>query len=139
VFELKFRQIALVTGALLIGLGSALGLKWWLPHQGQAAALPVSCQISTYNGWLNNGISTLIWPISGNTTPDTALISSPFGPRWQASQSRNDYHSGIDIASPLDTPVHVITDGVVSKVGWLSADSGLSIIPVWIYPPLICI
>ncbi len=70
---------------------------------------------------------SLIWPLSGSTTPDP-LISSPFGPRWQASQSRYDYHSGLDIVAPPDTPVHVITDGIVYKVGWLSPDSGLTVL-----------
>lgn len=77
---------------------------------------------------LNPSSETLIWPISGSTAPDTANISSPFGPRWQASQNRYDYHSGIDVAAPINTPVHVITDGLVTDVGWLSADSGLSVI-----------
>lgn len=70
----------------------------------------------------------LIWPLSGNATPDTARVSSPFGPRWQASQHRYDYHPGIDIAAPLDTPVHAVADGAVFKVGWLSQDAGLGVI-----------
>lgn len=72
--------------------------------------------------------NSLIWPISGSRQPDTDLISSPFGPRWQASEQRYDYHPGLDIVAPLDTPIHVITDGVVTEVGWLSPSSGLSVI-----------
>jgi hypothetical protein len=72
--------------------------------------------------------NSLIWPISGTINPDTDSVSSPFGPRWQASQSRYDYHAGLDIAAPLNTPVHVITNGVVTEVGWLSPDSGLTVI-----------
>ncbi|NOZ05185.1 MAG: peptidoglycan DD-metalloendopeptidase family protein [Chloroflexi bacterium] len=74
------------------------------------------------------GLDSLIWPISGSSTPDTPAISSPFGPRWQASQSRYDYHPGIDIAAPQDTPIHAITDGVVSELGWLSNSAGLAIV-----------
>ncbi len=74
------------------------------------------------------GLDSLIWPLSGSSTPDTASISSPFGPRWQASQSRYDYHPGIDIAAPQNAPVHVITDGVVSELGWLSNSAGLAIV-----------
>ncbi len=71
---------------------------------------------------------SLIWPLSGSATPDTS-ISSPFGPRWQASQGRYDYHPGIDIAAPCNTtPVHAITEGVVSEVGVLSGSSGLTVI-----------
>lgn len=80
--------------------------------------------------------STLIWPISGTSTPDTPSVSSPFGPRWQASQNRTDYHPGLDIAAPQGTPIHVITDGVVSKVGWLSTSSGLAVI---VYHPSLSI
>ncbi len=69
---------------------------------------------------------SLIWPLSGTSTPDTA--SSPFGPRWQASHSRYDYHPGMDLPAPQNTPVHVITDGVVSEVGWLSTSSGLAVV-----------
>jgi hypothetical protein len=77
---------------------------------------------------VSGGIATLIWPLSGSSTPDTASISSPFGPRWQASQSRYDYHPGIDIAAPQNAPVHVITDGTVSELGWLSNSAGLAIV-----------
>ena len=72
--------------------------------------------------------NSLVWPISGSSQPDTDAVSSPFGPRWQASQGRYDYHPGLDIAAPINTPVHVITDGVVTEVGWLSPDSGLTVI-----------
>ncbi len=75
---------------------------------------------------LGGGLPSLIWPLSGSATPDT--VSSPFGPRWQASQSRYDYHPGIDLPAPQNTPVHVITDGVVSEVGWLSPSAGLAVV-----------
>lgn len=67
-----------------------------------------------------------IWPLSGTVTPD--VVSSPFGPRWQASQERYDYHPGMDLPAPQNTPVHVITDGVVTEVGWLSASAGLGVV-----------
>jgi len=70
---------------------------------------------------------SLIWPLSGTTIPD-ATMSSPFGPRWQASQHRYDYHAGIDIAAPLDTPIHAIAGGTVFKAGWLSDDAGLGVV-----------
>jgi len=70
---------------------------------------------------------SLIWPLSGTTIPD-ATISSLFGPRWQASQHRYDYHAGIDIAAPAGTPIHTIAGGTVFKVGWLSDDAGLGVV-----------
>ncbi len=71
---------------------------------------------------------SLIWPLSGSITPDVISITSPFGPRWQASQGRYDYHSGLDIKADLGTPVHAVTNGLVSVIGYLSGDSGLSVI-----------
>jgi len=68
----------------------------------------------------------LVWPISGGAAAD--IISSPFGPRWQASRGHYEYHAGIDIPALQDTPAHVVADGVVYKVGWLSVDSGLAVI-----------
>ncbi len=72
--------------------------------------------------------ASVVWPLSGSTTPDTGQISSPFGPRWQASKGRYDYHSGLDIAAPQNTPVYAIADGTVAKVGWPTTDSGLTVI-----------
>jgi hypothetical protein len=73
-----------------------------------------------------------VWPLSGTATTDLSKLASPFGPRWQTSQNRYDYHPGIDIAAPLGTPVHAIEAGTVTFAGWLSDDSGNSII---IYHP----
>jgi parallel beta-helix repeat protein len=55
-----------------------------------------------------------IWPYC--TTEPTPL-SSPFGPRLMASQDyRYDFHRGVDLPAPLETPFYAITDGVVTKV-----------------------
>jgi hypothetical protein len=84
-------------------------------------------EVRAMQGPANN---SLIWPLSGSATPD--VVSSPFGPRSLFDQSGYDYHPGIDIAAPPDTPVHVITDGVVTEAGWLSESSGLV---VFVYHP----
>jgi hypothetical protein len=70
----------------------------------------------------------LIWPLSGSSAPDVISITSPFGPRWQASQNRYDYHSGLDIKAPLGAPVHAVASGTVEIVGFLSGDAGLSVV-----------
>lgn len=49
---------------------------------------------------------------------DTGWVSSPFGMRRDPFTGRNSYHSGIDIAAPRGTPVHVIAGGVVTEVAY---------------------
>jgi len=47
-----------------------------------------------------------IWPVQGR-------ISSPFGRRVDPVTGRSEYHSGIDIAVPIGSPVYAAEDGVV--------------------------
>lgn len=64
-----------------------------------------------------------VWPVSGTATPDLPF-SSTFGPRLKASESyRYDFHRGIDIPCPLNTPLHAIADGVIRING---SDPGYS-------------
>ncbi|MBI5674447.1 MAG: M23 family metallopeptidase [Nitrospirae bacterium] len=64
-----------------------------------------------------------IWPLSGTTTPDLPM-SSVFGPRLKASENFiYDFHRGIDIPTPLGTPVHAVADGVVRLAGNYSSYS----------------
>lgn len=58
-----------------------------------------------------------VWPTSGTSTRDFPL-SSTFGPRLKASEAcRYDFHRGIDIPVPCDTPVRAIADGTVRLPG----------------------
>lgn len=52
-----------------------------------------------------------IWPV------DSRTITSGFGLRQDPFTSRPSFHSGYDIASPANTPVHVTADGVVASTG----------------------
>ena len=100
-------------------LGSSLVVALLVTVQAaRASSAPASAPMLT---------AGLIWPLSGSSAPDTS-ISSPFGPRWQASQSKYDYHPGLDIATALNTPVHAITDGVVVQVGSPTYESGLMVV-----------
>ena len=56
-----------------------------------------------------------IWPVSGMDSADLPH-SSAYGPRLKASEDfRYDYHQGIDIPTPLNTPLLAVADGTVGK------------------------
>lgn len=61
--------------------------------------------------------TAVVWPVSGSSTPDLPQ-SSPFGPRIKVSAGgRYDFHPGIDIPCPLNTPLHAIMAGTVTLAG----------------------
>jgi len=51
------------------------------------------------------GTGAMVWPLSGR-------ITSTYGPRW------GGFHSGVDIAAPVGTPIAAADTGVVVAVGW---------------------
>lgn len=51
---------------------------------------------------------TTVWPVKGGSYDD---IISSFGPRTMYSESRYDFHRGLDIGAELDTKVKAVTDG----------------------------
>jgi hypothetical protein len=61
-------------------------------------------------------IPNLVWPISGTTTFD-GPFSSPFGPRFKASDDRYDWHRGLDIPVPTGTLAYAVADGTVRCAG----------------------
>lgn len=57
-----------------------------------------------------------VWPIGGTAQPDPH--SSAFGPRLKISEdSRYDWHRGVDLPTPLNTPLLAVDDGVVRIAG----------------------
>lgn len=61
------------------------------------------------------GSSTLVWPLQGG---ENINQSSPFGPRQKASEDyRYDFHRGIDLPTPVGTPLIAVEDGTVRLSG----------------------
>ncbi|WP_045389813.1 M23 family metallopeptidase [Falsirhodobacter sp. alg1] len=46
--------------------------------------------------------------------------SSPFGYRNDPKGAGRRFHSGVDLAAPIGTDIHVTGDGVVLRAGWVS-------------------
>ncbi len=67
-------------------------------------------------GWVEtDGCPKERW---GNADYTDLPLSSTFGPRQKASEAyRYDYHRGIDIPTPIGTPVFAIADGIVRIAG----------------------
>lgn len=58
-----------------------------------------------------------VWPLSGSQAPSLPF-SSTYGPRAKSSDnSRYDWHRGVDMPTPCNTPVHAIRAGVVRMSG----------------------
>ncbi len=58
-----------------------------------------------------NDTKTFIWPVYGD-------ISSPFGWRIHPITKKWAFHTGIDIAAPLGTPIFAADSGIVEYAGW---------------------
>lgn len=62
-----------------------------------------------------------IWPVQGR-------ISSPFGWRIHPISNKRQFHTGIDIAIPIASPVYAAAEGVVTYSDWLGGYGRLVII-----------
>ncbi|UOF92316.1 peptidoglycan DD-metalloendopeptidase family protein [Fodinisporobacter ferrooxydans] len=56
------------------------------------------------------GTGTWQWPL-----PSSHVISSEYG--WRDFGGANEFHNGIDIAAPMNTPITAVADGVVLFAG----------------------
>jgi murein DD-endopeptidase MepM/ murein hydrolase activator NlpD len=49
---------------------------------------------------------------------DSFEVSSPFGPRGDPEDGRGEFHTGIDLRAPYDSPVYATAPGVVTYAGY---------------------
>lgn len=61
------------------------------------------------------------WPVSGR-------ITSGYSSRVHPITGEPDFHAGLDIAAPPDTPVRVTADGVVSFSAWSGISGNMVVI-----------
>lgn len=51
---------------------------------------------------------------------DGVRLTSGFGTRWHPVLGGQRQHKGVDLASPIGTPIHASADGVVGRADWFS-------------------
>jgi murein DD-endopeptidase MepM/ murein hydrolase activator NlpD len=73
---------------------------------GQKLLIPHDYVGSCYNTNLDMG-----WPVIG-------YISSPYGMRFHPILKVNRFHSGLDIANSMNTPIFSVVDGFITEVGY---------------------
>jgi murein DD-endopeptidase MepM/ murein hydrolase activator NlpD len=49
---------------------------------------------------------------------DSYEVSSPFGPRGDPEDGRGEFHTGVDLRAPYDSPVYATAPGVVTYAGY---------------------
>jgi murein DD-endopeptidase MepM/ murein hydrolase activator NlpD len=52
---------------------------------------------------------------------DGVALTSGFGMRWHPVLGGHRQHKGVDLASPIGTPIHAAADGVVGRADWFSS------------------
>ncbi len=60
--------------------------------------------------------------------PVDGEFSSPFGKRKSPRNGLDDYHTGVDVSSPLGNPVVATADGIVSYSGWSGGSGNLVVL-----------
>lgn len=56
--------------------------------------------------------------IPSRTPLDAMRLTSSYGLRWHPVTGGRKQHEGVDLGSPVGTPIHATADGVVAKADW---------------------
>ncbi len=85
-------------------------------HRTASESRPADEQLQETLGFLQKEIKQMIaslpseWPVQGRIASGVGMRPSP----WTGEK---EFHSGLDIAQPIGTPVHAPGDGIVELVG----------------------
>ncbi|MDI3546539.1 MAG: hypothetical protein PWR10_191 [Halanaerobiales bacterium] len=90
-------------------------------YTGQKLIIPVSRNRDRYQLVSRSRQDNFIWPAQGE-------ITSPYGCRDHPILGRREFHTGIDIAVPIGSPIYAAADGVVIFSGWSRGYGNLIII-----------
>jgi murein DD-endopeptidase MepM/ murein hydrolase activator NlpD len=64
-------------------------------------------------GFVFTPVGAYTWPVDGFYG-----ITSPFGARMDPVTGEEGFHTGVDVAAPMYTPVRAVATGTVKFVGW---------------------
>jgi murein DD-endopeptidase MepM/ murein hydrolase activator NlpD len=59
--------------------------------------------------------------IPSRTPIDNVRLTSGYGTRWHPVTGGRRQHQGVDLASPVGTPIYAAADGLVAKADWFGA------------------
>lgn len=81
----------------------------------EAASAQVTQQLGSLQLQYDRAVGKLTfeWPL-----PAPHIITSPYGYRYIKAFNVHDFHTGVDIAEPMGTPIHAAAAGVVAVAGW---------------------
>ena len=95
-----------------------------------AAAAAAAPSTGTGTGSAGDGPAAAVTPSSsGFIVPlDSYTITSPFGYRVHPIYGTTILHTGVDMAAPEGTPIHVAASGVVVSAGWIDGYGNATIV-----------
>jgi murein DD-endopeptidase MepM/ murein hydrolase activator NlpD len=85
---------------------------------GPFVPLPRGMQIPTLSPEKLAALRTIVKAVPVGAPLSDYEISSPFGPRGDPEDGRGEFHTGVDMTAPYDSPVYATAPGVVTFAGY---------------------